>query len=305
MGFNVNNLPDFKDQSGEIIAKGLLGAISPSLFNTHVGIKSVKTINVADMSITPVDKACGWNSAGDTTYTQIDLAVDKKQIQESYCIADIEDKYLQMYLKPGQDDSLQEGDSFWAQIVEQKAKQIGRFVEGKIYEATTVGGDAYEGLLFLTNSANTPAINTAATGVVPSKTTIMGIVDDLVSSLPGEAQVREDLVVIMSAGSFSAYKQAYRELNGAWNTNEGNFSAGLVLTHPGFPNVKVTMTTAAVGERVMLFSAEYVHFGTDLLSDIDNTEVFFSRDNSEFRLKGAFAYGVNISFADYHASNDR
>ena len=65
------------------------------------------------------------------------------------------------------------------------------------------------------------------------------------------------------------------------------------------------MTTAAVGERVMLFSAEYVHFGTDLLSDIDNTEVFFSRDNNEFRLKGAFAYGVNISFADYHASNDR
>ena len=305
MGFNVNNLPDFKDQSGEIIAKGLLGAISPSLFNTHVGIKNLKTINVADMSITPVDKACGWSSAGDTTYSQINLSVDKKQIQETYCIADIEDKYLQMYLQPGQDDSLQEGDSFWSQIVEQKAKQIGKFVEGAIYTDTVAGGASFNGLLFLTNSANTPTINVAAAAVVPAKATIMGVVDDLISALPGDAQVREDLVVIMSAGSFAAYKQAYRELNGAWNTVEGNFSAGLVLTHPGFPNVKVTMTTAVVGERIMLLSAEYVHFGTDLLSDIDNTEVFYSRDNSEYRLKGAFAYGIAISFPDYHASNDR
>lgn len=305
MGFNVSSLPDFKDQSGEIIAKGLLGALSPSLFNTHVGIKNVKTINVADMSINPVDKSCGWSASGDTVYSQVDLAVDKKQIQESYCIADIEDKYLQMYLQPGQDDSLQEGADFWASIVGQKAKQIGRFVEGKIYEATVAGGDAFNGMLYLTNSANTPSINTAATAVVPSKATIMGIVDDLISALPGEAQVREDLVVVMSAASFAAYKQAYRDLDGAWNTNEGGFSAGLILTHPGFPNVRVTMTTAAVGERIMLLSSEYVHFGTDLLTDTDNVEVFYSRDNSEFRLKGAFAYGVALSFADYHATNDR
>jgi hypothetical protein len=305
MGFNVNSLPDFRDQSGEIIAKGLLGAISPSLFNTHVGIKSVKTVNVADMSINPVDKACGWSSSGDTEYSQIDLAVDKKQIQEAYCIADIEDKYLQMYLKPGQDDSLQEGDEFWAQIVGQKAKEIGKYVEGQLYTSTVAGGSNFNGMLYLTDSANTPNINVAADSVVPSKSTIIGIVDELITALPGEAQVREDLVVVMSAASFAAYKQAYRDLDGAWNTNESGFSAGLILTHPGFPNVRVTMTTAPIGERIMLLSTEYVMFGTDLLSDVDNVEVFFSRDNNEFRLKGGFAYGVALAFDEYHATNNR
>lgn len=299
MSYIVDSLSNWKDESGEIISKALFATPMFELANVIPGVKSTKTINLADYSINAVDAACGWSSSGSTTYTQANLVVDSKQVKESYCPRDLEDKYLSQYLRRGVAGS---EEMPFAEIVAQgKAEQVAKYVSNKLFTATTGAGDAFDGFATLISSA-TAGVN-SVTSVTTGWTTDNALdeVDKFITALPADAQVRDDLVMFMSPSNFNTYKAALRKAN-LFVLGEGQMNNNRVLTHP-HSSLTIVMTEGLGNDQITIGPAEYHIVGTDLLDDLDNVEIFYSRDNDEVRLKVGFKYGAQIVFPELFASN--
>lgn len=299
MSYIVDSLDNWKDESGEIISKALFNTDVFSLANVVPGIKHTKTINIADYSINAVDAACGWSPSGNTTYTQANLVVDSKQVKEAYCPRDLEDKYLSQYLRRGVAGN--EELPFAEIIATGKAEQIAKYVSNKLFTATTGAGDAFDGFATLISSstAGVNSVSSATSGWTADNA--LDEVDKFITALPAEAQVREDLVMFMSPTNFNTYKAALRKAN-LFVLNTGDMNNNRVLNHP-HSSLTIVMSDALSNDQVTIGPAEYHIVGTDLLDDMDNIDIFYSRDNDEVRLKSGFKYGAQIVFPELFASN--
>lgn len=300
MGYIVDSLGDWKDESGSIITQAILEGQTAQLAQVVAGIKHTKTINIASYDVAPSTAACGWvNSTGsDVEYTQVDLTVNSEQVKQELCPRDLEDKYLAQYLKAGVAGT--EEVPFAESIATGVASKVKRYVEEKLWSATTAGGDSFNGFSYLIDTDNTPAVNTVSGAAAITVDNALTEVDKMIFALDADSQ-EQDILVFMSVANFAKYRASYRNAN--LFITGGEELNGSVLTHPGFVNVKVVGTPGISGERVVAGPALGFYVGMDGLDDMDVISIFYSRDNDIVRLKTAFKYSSAIVFESLFSSN--
>jgi hypothetical protein len=295
----VSSITGFTDQSSqELMAKALIGATTPKYANVKLGIKGTQTLNLVDS--TPVFQAgaCGWSASGTTTLTQRNITVCPERINESLCPDSLYDTYQSMLLTPGQTE---ESVPFEQVIADLKVKQIQQRIEQKLWQATTGGGDCFDGFKALIASgqtgvgvsAGTAFSSSAAYGVSGNPITE---VDLLINALDDNAMAREDLVVFMSYANFRLYVQALTRANFFSNYIGGtSVTASMEAVHPN-TNVKVVPTIGLnSSNKITIGPKEYTIVGFDLLSDHEKLDIWWSRDNDEVRIRGNYNYGAQIA----------
>ena len=300
MAFDIDGLGSWKDESGALVTKAIFEGVTASKAQAVPGISGkTKTINIMDASVSPADRVCGWSASGDVTYTQVDLVCDHKQVKESMCISDLEDKYLAMYLS---DSANGEDFPFLQLTAEAKAARIKEYVDAQLWSATTAGGSAFNGLSHLTESENTPTINVAAGAAAPTLANIVDEVNKVVAALPADSLMKESVTVFMSPANFNLYRQALVADN-LFMLTGADFASPYEIVVPGTP-YKVTFSKGITGDRIVALDMEYVYFGTGLAEDMDAVSIFYSADNDEYRLKAGFKYSIALAFPELHATND-
>ena len=310
----VSSITGFTDQtSTELMMKALVGAQTPKVANVKLGIKGTQQIQVLDSSPAFQAGACGWNASGTTTFSQISLTVCPERINESLCPDALYSTYQSLLLQKGETE---QSVPFEQQIADLKVKQIQQRIEQKLWQATTAGGDCFDGFKSLivtgatgvANSSGTTFSSSAAYGNAGNPITE---IDGLINVLDANAQALENLVVFMSYPNYRLYVQALTKANFFQNYIGSSVviggEANSFAVHPN-STVKVYPTIGLSGSnKVVIGPSDYFVVGFDLMSDHEKLDMWWSRDNDEIRIRGNYNYGaaiVTFSGVNYFATNN-
>ena len=307
----VSSISGFTDQlGGELLAKALIGATTPKYATVRLGIKGTQQLNLLDSSPSFQAGTCGWNASGTTTFSQRSITVCPERVNESLCPDDLYPTYQSMLLQPGETET---SVPFENVIGDLKVKQIQQRIEQKLWQATTAGGDCFNGFKSLISTGTTGVANSA--GVAFSSSAAYGVsgnpiteVDKLINALSDDAMSREDLVVFMSYANFRLYVQALTRANFFTNYIGGtDVTANMEAIHPN-TNVKVVPTIGlASSNQVVIGPKAFTIVGFDLLSDHEQMEVWYSKDFNEVRFRANYNYGAQIALfgsTAYFATNN-
>jgi hypothetical protein len=302
MALNVNGLTAYVDQvKMDLIKKMILGGRSTSFLTVQPGIKSAASINLLSSDLVAQAGGCGFTDDGETILTQNTLNVCPLKVNESICIDTLEQYYTQVMLQPGSYDT----DFGFEQIyTEEKVSQISSLIDTLIW----TGNESVTGQTGLCNGfvtlANTTYSGSVVNGNVTSATAItasniIGLVDDAIQVIPTNIIAEDDLYLYCGYDFARLYFTALRNAN-LYNYPSVETGANdFMITIPS-SNVKLVAVKGLTGTNKFFISTKSnMYFGTDLLDDYENLQIFYSMDFQEVRVVAKWKSGVNAAFWDY------
>jgi hypothetical protein len=300
----VSTITGYTDQvGGELLAKALIGATTPKYANVRLGVKGTQALNLLDSNPTFQPGQCSLSPSGTTTFTQHYITTCPETLFEALCYKQLYPTYQSMLMNAGQTS---ETVPFEQMIADLKVKQIQQRIENQLWQATTAGGDCFNGFSFLISKATG---NTFADAIATSNGTAFTVtgntvtagnpiyeVNKLLNSLDDNALSREDLIVFMSYSNWRLYLQALTAANYFQNyIGSSDLTSNMEATHAN-TNVKVVPTIGLNGSnQVVVGPREYMVVGFDLLSDHETMNLWYSRDFDEIRMRANYNYGATIA----------
>lgn len=306
MAFSVGTLTDYvKQNAADIVTASLFDAKTQSLIQSGgtimVEVKSAETVNVMDTDAAfQDDSGCAFNASGTTTFTQRTLTVGKIKVQEALCPKDLEAKYLQAALKPGTN---QDSIPFEAAYMDRKSSKVAEQLEVAIWKGDTTSGninlnkfDGFQKIIAaasgVVDANTTPYVSATVTSITVSN--VMSVIKGIKNAIPARVMGKSDLVIFCGWDVFNLIVDAHVNANlfayGSQNIGDGEF------TIPG-TNYKV-VAVHGLDDTSDLYAIRLsnMYFGTDLLSDETNAEMWFSQDDRNVKFHLAFKAGVQIAF---------
>lgn len=306
-GFNLSTLSTYTDEvGGELIRRAILEGETAKIIKVQPGIKGSQAINLLDSTLYVQDGTCGWNSSGQTTYTQRDITVCQYKVNEALCPADLNDYWLGQLLTPG---SYPETVPFEEQISILKTQQISQYIENQIWGASSAS-TCFSGFKELVRgvSGTTADTQTVTGGIVVSgqspiaASTALSQIDNLIEQIPDDVVNRTDWVVFMSHANYRKYLINYRTAN-YYHFNPENSYEEFKTFHPA-TNILVHPVGGLLNSNlIVLAPAGYLVLGCDLLSDSETLKMFYSVDFDEVRLRSNFKVGVQIAWPQFVITN--
>jgi len=303
MSLNVAGLSQYVDENKmALIKKMILGGRTLRYITVQPDIKSVATINIINSNLVAQANACGWNDAGTTILTQQDLSVCPLKINESICLNTLENYYTQKLMRPG---SYNEQIPFEEVYSSEKADQISALIDDLIWKgdvASGVGNLALcDGFIVLADvNFSGSVVNGNVQGVTAlTSSNIVSVVDDITSVVPTNIWGQDDLLLFMGYDTYRLYSLALRNANLFHYTGAENQGEDYSQMIPG-TNIKAVAVRGLNGtNKMFLSSASNFYFGTDLLSDAEEFQIFYSYDFDEVRFRSKWKQGVMFAFPDY------
>jgi hypothetical protein len=298
MGLNVSALADYTEQvAGKVIPKLIFEGYTTSILPIQEGIKFKESLNIFDVDLVVQNGDCVSTPSGSFNATQRVITVTQRTSYDGLCLDNLNPKYLGISAldRGSYNETFKLASIYTEQIVNQMKKSNDSFLW------STSGG---LGELTSGSTAGVVVPN-AATGSV-SSATIIGITDALIENLSDDVADRDDLTIWMSVSNFRKFITALRGLNNYY-FDPGSISnrTGILQIAYPFQNVKVVGTAGITGDRIALMPDAYAVVGTDLLSDVDNFQLFYdiNADQLKHRLKSKL--GVQVAFPEFIVSNNR
>lgn len=297
--FDLSALETYTDEvGGLLLAEAVVKGKTAQLCYVQSGIKGRQAINLLTSDLQVQDGACGWSNSGTTTFTQRDITVCDKKVNESLCPRDLNNYWAGQFLNAG---SYNETVPFEQAIVDLKVAQIGKYVEEQLWRATT-GSTCFDGFSTLISTGTTGVIAVTGASAITSSNALAEV-DKLVVLLPDDIADRSDLIVWMSMANFRKYLINYRTANYFHFTPEAVDFNEFVVFHPG-TDIRVVGTHGINTNQVVLGPAEYMVVGVDLMSDEETLQMFYDKNDDEVRLRANFKFGAQIAFPEYFITNN-
>lgn len=292
--YNVSALPNYVDQlRPELIAKAVIGAKSAGLFTLQTGIKGPTALNLISSNVVFGDgAACGWTESGATSLSQAVLTPRALKINMSICDKTLLAKWAN-YLVKVQANKLDSDLPFEEYFIDDVIKNVKAGIEKMIYQGDTTGeGVQFDGLLkILQASGNTTIVTTGASSV-----TSYNFIKQVASKMPASILDREDLVILVSMPMYVDFIQNLVTAN-LYHYNPGNGDNEYLL--PG-TNIRVIgvngLNDTASYDYVIAGSLSNMFYGTNLEDGEEIFDLWYSKDNREFRLAIEFVAGVQVAF---------
>ena len=128
---------------------------------------------------------------------------------------------------------------------------------------------------------------------------VISIVDGMSSVVPTNILAMEDLHLFVGYDLYRTYALALRNANLFHYTGAENQGEDYSQMIPG-TNIRIVAVRGLNGtNRAFLTSASNLYFGTDLLSDSEEFQIFYSNDYDEVRFRAKWKQGVQFAFPDY------
>ena len=315
MAFSLGTMTAYVEENkADLITKAILGAKTLGLgVDIRTGIKSSAKIPVLESTVPFQASACSFTTSGTTTINQVSIAVTDIMFQESFCLNDLNQYYTQKYLPAG---SINESLSIAQNIIDRKLAQVARNVEQMIWQGSTTYGNStvlkqINGWLRTIDVAGTAV---AATPSTLNSTNVLTIFDDVYAKVPAAAIANEPIVAFCG---YDTFRLLAAKITSTYGIYGSQYTTDVVwnnweLMYPG-TNMKIvavsglnndnpvdtgSLATAARNRIIATYASNLV-YGTDLQSDTDNIEAWYSQDNRVWRLHGQFKAGVAVKFIDH------
>ena len=308
MAFSVGTLVDYvKQDASKIVTASLFDAKTQKLIqssgNVMIEVKSSETINVMDTDAAfQDDSGCAFNASGTTSFTQRTLTVGKIKVQEALCPKDLEAKYLQQSLR------VEAGNTytdvlFASEYMDRKAAKVAEQLEVAIWQgdinSTNMNLNKFDGFQKLIAAASgvidantTPYVTGTQTSI--TVTNVISIIKGIKNAIPARVMGKDDVKLFCGWDVFNLIVDAHVTANlfnyGSQNIGDGSF------TIPGTRYTVEAVHGLDGTSDLYAMRTSNMYFGTDLLNDETNTEMWFSQDDRNVKFHLGFKAGVQFAF---------
>lgn len=297
MAIDVSTLTTYVDEQRlPLIRKAVLAPKSADLFNLQTGVKSKAALNILTTEVVFGDgSTCGWNQAGTNTLSQRDIEVGKVKVNMNFCDRVLLDYWAgyQVKVAAGK-ETLPFEEQFIADII----GHVNEEVEKAIWQGDKNSEDSdfdqnltiFDGIL---------TILAAEDDVI----TVAAVADNNVAQEIYDAYVHIPLEILHTA-SIVCGEDTFRAYIGELNVAnlyhyDPKVDEGMSIIIPGtstriygVPGLNGTGKVVAGDLKGNFF------YGTDLEGDQEVFDLWYSKDNQEFRLAIKFNAGVQVAFPD-------
>ena len=288
MAINTSALTQYvEEQRLPLIRKTVFAAPSTRYFNLQTGIKHSAALNILSTDVVFGDGAtCGWDESGSTAFSQRILEVGNFKVNMSFC-----DKAMSKYwtgydvrVAAGQ-KSLPFEEDFINGIIDGVRVKLENLIWNGV-KAT----DGMDGLLTILAAASASTINpTLATG-----TTIYAKTKAVYQAIPAGKLDRAS--IFMGVDKFRDLVLELTEKNLYHYNPEVDSNLEIIL--PG-TSTRVRGVAGLNGKKAIVAGdGENIYFGVDMEGDEEKFDLWYSKDNQEFRLAINFNAGVQVAFPD-------
>ena len=303
MSLNVNALTTFVNETKlPLIRKMVLEGRTPSWVTVVPGVKSTAAINILDTTLNLQVGNCGWQNSGETILSQVNLSVCVLKYQESICLDTLEQYWTQSLMQPG---SYNKDIPFEETFVLSKVENISKTLDQILWQGSVSSGsgnlalcDGWIELAETTYSGSVvPGNITSATAITVNN--IVGLVDDAISVIPSDVVGREDLILYCGYDFARTYQLALRNANLYHYPSVESGNRDFIITIPA-SNVRLVAQAGLTGtDKFFIAPQSVMYMATDLLSDEEQFEIWYSQDFQAVRTNARFKAGVNFAFPEF------
>lgn len=278
----VSSLPEYVEQRREeLIAKSVMGAKTLDFINLQTGVKGPTALNLIDFDIQLQDDACGWNEAGTSTLTQRIIDAKPFRVNMAVCDKNLYGTWAQYQVKVAA-GKVASDLPFEQDFVNGVLNGIQERVEELIWQGDKSNAGEFDGFLTILGTA------TSATG-----TTKMDLISEAYAALPCAVAGKSDVVIFVSCATFRAWMTELVAAN-LYHYDPKEASA-MEYMLPG-ANVRVIAVPGMADDAAVAGRLSNFFYGTDLESDMETFDLWYSKDNREFRIDVSFIAGVQIAY---------
>jgi len=302
MAINVSALADFNNElAGEFLVKSVIAGSTAEFVTVQEGIKYKTPLNLQEVDLVIQDGfGCVSTESGSVTYSQRDLEVCQRSSHDGLCLRDLDKKYIGLL---GPEGSYPETYAFAEEYASQLVANFQKKNDQFLWTATTGAGDCVNGLnTLLASGSGATFVSQSA----PTSDNILEQIDEQLENLNVDVQDRDDLTVFMSVSNFRKYIVGLRKENNFYydpNTVENRGSL-LTAMHP-FANLRVVGTVGLQGSnRIVAGPARHIVVGTDLVSDLDNFQMFYDINDDKLKHRIVTKLGVQVAFPEFWTTNN-
>ena len=287
----ITSLPKYVEENRlPLISKAVLGAKTPSLLTLQTGVKSETAINLLNTNVVFGDGAdCGWDEAGTATLTQRTIKPVIAKVNMAFCDKKLIGTWAQSQVRIAAGlEKLPFEEDFMNSI----ADGIKAGIEKMVWQGDSANGASRvecDGFLKLL-AADSSVIDVTLTAGANVYQRTLQVLD----AIPGE--VYDKASIFMGADYFRSLVQNLVAANlYHYDANDGEME----ITLPG-TNIKVYGVHGLDGtKKIVAGPRDEMFYGVDFENDEEVFDLFYSKDNREFRLAVEFACGVQYAFGDH------
>lgn len=295
LSYNVQALPNYVDQNRpDLIAKSVIGAKSAGLFNLQTGVKGPTALNLISSEIEFGDgSSCGWDEAGSTSLSQAILRPRALKINMGICDKTLLSKWAN-YLVKVQANKLDSDLPFEQYLIDDVLKNVKAGVEKMIYQGDAGNANAveFDGLIKILAGGSPVRVSGTASE------SAYDFIKKVAAAMPASILDKEDLVILVPMPMYVSYIQDLITAN-LYHYNPGNGENEYKL--PG-TNIRVIgvngLNNTATNDYAIGGSLSNMFYGTNLEDGDEIFDLWYSKDNREFRLAIEFTAGVQVAFDD-------
>tara|TARA_R110000737_G_scaffold339182_1_gene360862 strand:+ start:2647 stop:3570 length:924 start_codon:yes stop_codon:yes gene_type:complete len=304
-GFDVTALDQFNNElAGEFLVKSVIAGSTAEYVTVKEGIKYKEPLNLQEIDLVIQDgQGCVTTPSGSVTYTQRDIQVCQRSSFDGLCLRDLDSKYIGLLGPAG---SYPETYAFVEEYASQLVANFQKKNDEFIWTATTAAGDCVDGLNTLLASGSAAGSPTFVSSSVPTSSNIGDQIDAQLEALDVNVQDRDDLTVFMSIANFRKYIVWLRNTNNYYfdmNSVENRGSL-MSMKHP-FANVTIVGTVGLAGSnRIVMGPARQIVIGTDLISDLDNFQLWYDINGDQLKHRIVTKLGVQVAYPEFWVTNN-
>ena len=308
----VSGLADYTNQQSlDLISKAILADPTASYVQVMPGVKSAEDIHTIESDLKVQTGSAGFGASGSTTLGKVTLSVDKCKVNEILDSYALESKYTQLALNPG---SILTEVPFEQYLSEEKAKSLSKVIAKQYWQGDISNGSGnnalVDGLMLDLGSDATRVV--AATGASDwNSSNIIASVQEMIAAQDVDVADSDSRVMFVSPAYYQILVDAL--FAGNYFHVAPDTLVGGEFVFPG-SNVRIVRTYGLQGssshnlavnsnDAVALVDTRYIYWGTDLVSDYSNFEIFYSRDNDEVRFISRYKMGAAHLFGLYAVTN--
>ena len=289
---DVKTLSTYVDEQRlPLIRKAVLNAKSAELFNLQTGVKSQAALNILTTDITFGDGgACGWNEAGKSNLTQRVITVGHVKVNMSFCDRTLLDYWAGYEVKVA---AGRENLPFEESFVNDVIAKVNAEVEKAIWQGDATNGVGNLGIFdgMLTILADEDDV-----------ITLPAVEDQNIAAAVYEAYAHIPLEVLHRAVIFMG-EDTFRSYVGELNSSnlyhyDPKVDEDMTLIMPG-TSTRIYGVAGLNGTgKIVAGAKDNFFYGTDMEGDQEAFDLWYSKDNQEFRLAIKFNAGVQVAFPD-------
>ena len=279
---NFDGLTSYVDEQRlPLIKKAVLGGKTVGLINLQTGVKKSAALNLIDVEPTLQEGGCGWNAAGDATLSQRVIDTKMLKVNIPFCDKDFINYWTNYEVKVGAGRETLPFEEYFTSMVIEK---VNAKIEAMVWAGNSENGAEFDGLIKILGAEG---VVTAAT-----KTSAYEAIKAVYSAIP--VAVLPKATIFVGADTFRSFMLEMVEKNYFHYAADGASVQEFVL--PG-TDTKVVAVNGLNGTKAIIAAdPANLFYGCDMLDDAETFDLWYSKDNREYRLAVQFNAGVQVAY---------